>query len=181
MSPKSKLILSVVSLIFLSLFLLLVLVWPTSSGIQKISREMMADKEKAANLEARVENTEDFRKFLEEKEGDFKRAEGILIDSEVPIEFIGFLEKVSQDSDIFFKISSGSLNKGADDLWPSISFQVNASGDFSGLSRFLEKIESSPYLVEISNLALNQGGKAVGKEAPQGTLNAALSLKVFTK
>ncbi|MCX6760810.1 MAG: hypothetical protein NTZ84_01730, partial [Candidatus Nealsonbacteria bacterium] len=99
-------------------------------------------------------------------------------DSEVPVDFISFLEKTASQSSVSIEISPFSAGKSGKDSWPFLNFQVNINGSFPSFLSFLEKIENSPYLIEIQNLNISQSAEVKNSS---GNVNALISFKAFSK
>jgi hypothetical protein len=97
---------------------------------------------------------------------------------EVPVEFIGFLEKTAANSSVNIEISPLPVTKDETDAWSSLNFQIAANGSFPHLLLFIEKLESSPYLIEIQSLTISQ---LTGEKIPAGNINALFSFKVFAE
>jgi len=186
MRLKKKIIISIIFFLGLSILLIVFVLYPLFLEIKKISQDFLSQKQKLTVLEKKIENLEKFKlTFLEILPG-LEKIESLFVDSEVPVDFIHFLEKTSRDSKILLKISSISPLKTEKDPWPSISFQLSLAGSFPDLTRFLEKLESGLYLIEIQNLNIAHltetelKSKEYEKFSP-GDVKGLLSLRVFIK
>ena len=165
---KNKINLSIIISLISAILIFVFVIYPTLQEIKNNSRELVSQKAGLSYLEAGVADLEKFKIFSRESEEILKKTDNLFIDSEVPVEFISFLETTSQEYQLeigILPIVPGKIRK---DTWPSLVFQVTTSGLFSDFLKFLEKLENSPYLVEIQKLD-------VGKSA------ATLTIKVFTK
>jgi hypothetical protein len=154
--------------------------------ITKVSAEILFQRQDLASLAEQAKKSEDFQKFFKKEEANFLKLDAIFVDPKETLDFINFLEKTSRDCDLTLKISSSLLTKRKEDLWPSISFQMTATSPFPNFLKFLEKLESSPYLVEIRDLNISRLAEAEtkleGKEKfSAGDITANLLLKVYTK
>ncbi len=102
------------------------------------------------------------------------------MDSEIPIDFIRFLEKLAADSRVLTEISLGLGTGGSSSQekpWPSLYFQLSTESSFLNLSRFMEKLENSPHLIEIQNLSINK----TGEQESAKNVSANFLIKVFAK
>ena len=183
MNLKNRNSLAIFSLFILVIFLILFLIRPTFLEIKNISKEIKGEKEEIAILEEKTKNIENFREFYQEKEENFKKLDNIFVNQEVPVDFINFLEKVSQVARISLKISPTTPTK---DPWPSLGFQLNSVGSFPDFLKFLAKLESAPYLIEIQDLTINKLTETElqseeFKKLSPGSVKANLSIKVYTK
>lgn len=185
MSRKRKIQILLVFFFGITILLVIFLIYPLFSGIKKISQDFLSQKEELLTLEKKVENLEKFKIIFPEISGDLEKIDNLFVDREVPVDFIRFLEKTSRDSQVSLKISAGGALKIEKDPWPSISFQLFLAGPFPSLSQFLEKLESSIYLIEIQNLNISRLSETElkSKEFEKfslGDVKATLSIKVFT-
>jgi len=186
MTLKNKINLSLAIFIILSLSLILFLIYPFLQGIKNDSKELISQKQKIISLETKIESLMQFQTLWQGIESDFQETEKLFIDPEVPVEFISSLEKISKDCQMAIKISSTPSNGTEKDPWPSLFFQISSATSFPKFLKFLEKIETSPYLVEISSLNVRKLTEAELKSKEfegnsLGDVAAALSLKVYTK
>ena len=83
----------------------------------------------------------------------------MFIDADEPLDFLSFLENTSRDCGIAAKVSSVSSLDAKIGEWPSIGFQITSMGSFPKFLRFLEKLESSIYPIEIQTLSINRLSK----------------------
>ena len=124
------------------------------------------------SLEKKIENLKEFQTLWLEIEPNLKKIDQLFIDPQVPVEFVNFLEKIAKDSEILIEISSAISSKTEKDPWPSLLLQINSTAPFSEFLKFLEKIETSPYLIEIQNLN--------ARRLIEGDAEITLSVKVYT-
>jgi len=191
MTVKKKIIISIVFFLVLSILLIVFLIYPVFLEIKKTSQDFLAQKEKLTVLEQKVKNLEKFRITFSGISSNLEKIDNFFVDPEVPIDFIRFLEKTSQDSQLSLKISPGQAIKIKKDESPFIVFQLSLTGSFPNLAKFLEKLESASYLIEIQNLTITRlketeltqsfPEKELGEKYSLGDINAVLSIKVYTK
>lgn len=186
MSLKNKINLSI-TILFISIILLFVfLIYPIFLEIKKISQDFLSQKEKLVSLERKSENFQKFQSYYLEIKPNLEKIDQLFIDPKVPIDFIGFLEKTARDYQIPITISPGLPTKIEEDPWPSLNFQITSLSSFPDFLKFLEKLESSNYLIEIQNLNIARLTetelKTKGFEKfSLGDARAILSIKVYTK
>ncbi len=185
MTSKNKIYLY---LILFSLFggvLIVFLIIPTYRDIQKSLEEIVVQKQETAFLESKARDVEEFKKDYFKIKKSLEKIEVLFAKSEAPVGFISFLEKSSQDSFSPIEISYSVARKKGADSWPSMTFLINSQAPSFSFFQFLEKIESGPYLVEISNLNISKlREESFSEDQPEkgsfDYLRANLSLKVFT-
>ena len=165
--------------LFFALLILLVLL-PVFSMIPKNAKDLVDSKRETVSLASEIENLDKLAEQYQEYEPDFNKIESLFVDSEIPIDFIRFLEKLALDSMVSVEISLGSgkvASINQEQQWPSLYFQLSTESTLLSLSRFLEKLENSPYLIEIQNLSIS---KTDGQKSAKN-VSANLLVKVFAK
>jgi len=172
MTLKNKINLSLIIFIVLSVCLIVLVIYPLFKEIKNSSEELVSEKQKLFSLERKIENLKEFQTLWLKIEPNLKKIDQLFIDPQVPVEFVNFLEKIAKDSEILIEISSALSSKTEKDPWPSLLLQINSTAPFSKFLKFLEKIEASPYLIEIQDL--NARGLI------EGDTEITLSIKVYT-
>jgi Tfp pilus assembly protein PilO len=152
MTLKTKIYLSISISLVLALLLITLVIWPLWKDIRERSKELVLTKGKLILLENQLKNIEELRKIEERIKLTLEKTESLFIDKETPLEFISFLENLSQDCQISLKISLAPFKEIRVEAWSFLSFQITLTGSFPNVGRFLEKLESCPYLVKIENL-----------------------------
>ena len=170
--------------IFLALTILwvLFLIKPLYEDIKGGSQEIISKKQELFFLESKIENIIQFRKKYQEIKPNLERINSLLIKGGEPVDFIRFLERISQDSQISVKIYPSSVTKVEGDPWPSMNFRINTVGTLPNSLKFLEKLDSAPYLIKIQNLNIK---KLTQEELPEGSISESVEtnfiIKVFSK
>ncbi|MBL7150148.1 MAG: hypothetical protein ISS84_00760 [Candidatus Pacebacteria bacterium] len=189
MNPNKKIIFTSGILGIISLIFIFLIIYPLFNNIKKNSEVLISQKKELASLEGEIENLKNFEKIYQAHHQNLEKIDKLFIDPEIPtdiIKFVGFLRKIAEDSQIPIDISSPTPKKEiAADPWPSITFQVSCEGKFSNFGKFLEKIETGPYLIEILNLNTRRltEKELKPKEFEEFSLadsSISLSIKVFT-
>lgn len=144
---STVLIMAVFSLIFF-------LIYPLFQDIKNSSLGILEQKQKLLLLESRVENMEKFKTRYTEIEPDFKKTEALFIKADLPVDFIRFLEKTAKDSNIKVKISLSQGQQAEGKSWQIFPFQTAIEGSFSDFLRFLEKLQSGQYLINVQDLSV---------------------------
>jgi len=186
MNLKKKVNLSLIILAFLGIILIAFVIYPLFSGIKKNSEELVSQRKNLASFEANVKNLEKFKTLYQEIEPNLEKIDTLFINPEAPVEFISFLETTAQDSQIPIKISSALDSKTEEGLWPSLVFKITSISSFPKFLKFLEKLETSPYLIEIRNLNISELDEVeIRSEEFEAfsleDVKSTLSIKVFTK
>lgn len=191
MDTKKKINITIAIFLGSTILLIGFVICPLFQGIKNDSKELVSQKQKIISLEKKIENLGKFQIIWQGIEPDFQKIEKLFIDPEVPVEFISALEAIAKDCQMTIEISL-TLSSGTEkDLWPSLFFQISSATSFSKFLKFLEKIETSPYLIEISSLNVRKLTEAelaqpflqkeLGEGNSLGDVAATFSLKVYTK
>jgi hypothetical protein len=176
----------IVSLFFAGFFIALTifLIIPLVKGIEKDSRDLITVKGDRDFFSEEKKNIEKFEDVFKEIEPSLQKIDGFFVSSEVPIEFMSFLEKLALESNVSVKNPSVNLVESNKSSWPFLNFNLEVSGSFSSFSRFVEKLENSSYLIQVQNLNIKKINSDFSSSSQKGlsdTINASFILKVFAK
>jgi len=183
MKTKEKVYFSFL-LFFLGVLLLAFFSFSLFKEIKKQSQNLLNLKQNLAEKEIRLKNIQNLKLAEKEITKDLERIEKIFFNKEVPIDFINFLEKVSQDCEVVVeKISPLSSPKASTSSFPYLEFQMTGFSSFRGAICFLKKLEFGPYLIQVLSLNLSKLTKEELKnKALQGSfLNLGIVFRVYTK
>lgn len=177
MDLKKKII--VFSLIFgiVGLVLVCFLIYPLFKGIKKNSEEFVTAGKELILLQGKTGKVEQFRKTYEDLKPDLEKIDSLFTDPEVPIDLVKFLDKTAENFDLSNNISSVSVKTAETDPWTSLGFRMTLAGFLPNFLKFLEKIETAPYLIEVQNLAVEK----VSGNGSNLEVSAILVIKVYTK
>lgn len=174
MNIKRKII--TISVFFGALFLSLAffVIIPAIKEIRNLSLEYKNTQKEIFNLENEFLTIQKIEKDYEEFLKDYEeKIENFFIDSEIPVGFINFLEKIASSSDVLIKISSFSSTKEKNTPLGYTNIQINAEGELEKLLQFLEKIEKNDYFVETQNLSI--------KKVSTDKVNFTILIKVLAR
>jgi hypothetical protein len=155
--------------------------------LQKKSQEFAEMQNDFSYLSDRTSNILKIKKIYKDIEPDLEKVNNIFINPDVPIDFIRFLEKTSNDLNIFLNIGSISYKSDKTDTekWNYMEFQINIAGSFSNILKFINKIENGFYLTEISNINIKklteQEIASQYKNLSSDDVASNITIKVFTK
>lgn len=152
MNLKNKINLSLPVFIILSVILILFIIYPLFKEIKINSEDLISKKQSLTLLERKIENLKQYQTLWGQIEPNLEKINTLFIDPEVPVEFISFLETIARDCDLSVEIFPTLSRETAQDSWPSLFFQISSTTSFSKFLKFLEKLETSPYLIKIQNL-----------------------------
>ena len=166
---KNKINLSLAVFSILIIFLIVFVIDPLFKGIKNNSNDLIFQKQQFVSLETKIKDLQEFKVFSQNEKKNLEKIAKLFINPDLPVEFISFLENISNDCQIPIKISALPSKKEKEEaIWQSLNFQISCSGAFPKFLRFLEKLENSPYLITIQNVNIND-------------VNINLSIKVYAK
>ncbi len=186
MSPKKKIYLYLIIFGAVSLFFLFLITPHFLGEIRENSESLIFLKNELIFLQREIKNLRESELIYQSYQANLAKIDKIFVDPEVPIEFIDFLEKNAQVSQQKIEISLIPKKKVKDEPWPGLLFQVSTFGSFPNFSKFLEKLENSPYLIEILNLNIKKltEREIQSAEFPDlspGDVKSTFLIKVFVK
>jgi len=174
---KIYLTLAVSALLVVLAFIFVIL--PLFNEIKGKSGKLAAQKEEFSALEAKIANLKEFEGLYSELQYLLKEIDKLFVNSGVPVEFIGFLERTAKECRLEIEILSALNTKTEKDFWPSITFQAATTGSFLDFIKFLEKIENSLYLLEVQRISVNKPSE--DKDVVSEGVKSNFSVKVFVK
>lgn len=152
MTVNKKTAVSLVIFGIIILIFIVLVIHPLFEAIRVDSQNLIFQKNRKAELVLKTENIKEFQKNYKDYQSNLKKISDLFINSAEPINFIEFLEKEAANSQLSIKIAPFPPRETEEDPWPSMNFQLTLTGPFPNFLKFLEKLESSNYLIEILNL-----------------------------
>lgn len=182
MNSKQKIYLSITTFGVIAVLLLSFGIYPLLKDIQKQSEDFISQKEKMASIQREMKNFKEIESSYKANQDNLNKIDELFVDPDVLMDFISFLEKNAQVSQLKIEISP-LAQKEEIEPWPSLSFNISALGSFPDFLKFLEKLENSSYLIEIFNLNIKRlvEGEIKPETFSSGDINATFSIKVYTK
>jgi len=115
-----------------------------------------------------------------------EKLDKLFLNPEVPVDFIRFLEEESGNLGLLIKISPSIITSRKTDPWKSMGFQILLTGPFPSCLKFLEKLQTSPWLLEVERTEVQRiPEKELQSEELKdfslGDVFFSLILKVYTK
>ncbi|MBZ9572050.1 hypothetical protein KJA15_01775 [Patescibacteria group bacterium] len=184
LEPKRKIYLSLAIFGIITILLIVLIIYPFFEEIKKNSKELISQKKRQISLQEEIKSFKEIESLYKTYQSNIEKIDDLFAEPEAPIEFINFLEKNAEKSQLSIEISPMAEKETGP--WPSLFFQISTIGSFSNFLKFLEKLETGPYLIEISNLNVR---KITEKELrvkrfetfSLSDTNALFLIKVLTK
>jgi len=185
MNQTKKIYITLTVFIALGLIVFVLIIYPFFKEIKQCSEDLFLARKDLALLENKAQ------KFLTSKQElwalipDLEKIQKLFISPEIPIEFLQFLEKIAEQGNVLINISFSPQNQEEIMFFPFLNIQLSVSGACSDCLRFLEKLETGPYLIEIHQFTARElTEKQLRAEKHQdlcaGDSVFDLSIKVFT-
>ncbi len=185
MNSKNKIYIISITFGLITLILIVLFIYPLFKSIKNNSQELFSAKRELILLKNQIREIENFEVIYEDYQPNLARIDQLFIDPENPADFIQSLEKMAFDSGISMEIFPLILSKeeSETELWLSVTSQLSSNSSFPNFLRFLEKLETTPYLLEVQNLVLRRlNERELGKEEYSlGDIKAICLIKVFAK
>ena len=186
MNNKRKIVLISVVSGAISLALISFIIFYFSKEIKNYSQELLSVRNRLSSISGQTSGVSQIKEIYKEIEPNINKVDQSFVDSGVPIGLIKFFEETAKESNVLINISSSAIKETEEDLWLSIGFRTNLTGSFVNTLRFIDKIESGSYLVEIQDLKIQRLSESELKgiqysQFSLGDVNVNLSIKVYTK
>jgi Tfp pilus assembly protein PilO len=174
MNQKNKITITFGFFIILAILLSGFVVLPLLKGITHNAASYISDKNEISSINAEIANLGSLKDQYSDYKPSLDKINELFISSEVPINFIRFLEGLATSSQISASISPGSPLRVNKNSWKPLYFHITARGSFLQFSRFLEKLENAPYLIEIQNLNITS-------DMEKTAVSADFSIMIYAK
>jgi len=154
--------------------------------IKRSSQEFVLQGKTLALLEKQFQEFEKFEKDSTFYQSNLEKLDKLFLNPEVPVDFIQFLEEESGNLGLLIKIFPSIITSRETDPWESIGFQILVTGSFPNCLKFLEKLQVSPWLLEVQRTEVQRiSEKELQSEELKdfslGDIFFSIILKVYTK
>lgn len=185
MNQTKKNYIILASFLAVSSIVLIFIIYPFFKGIKQYSQDLFFTRKDLAVLENKAQKSLTSKQELLALRPDLEKIQKLFISPEIPIEFLQFLEQAAEQSNVLMNISFSSQSQEEITFFPFLNIQLSVSGVCSDCLRFLEKLETGPYLIEIHRFTAREFTKKQLKTEKYQNLYAGnsifdLSIKVFT-
>ena len=154
MNPKKKNQTALIIVLAALVFWLGLVIQPCFSAIKKLSQDFIFQKQELYLLKETTQNLEKFKIDYRQMETKLKKLEAGLVNFEVPVDFISFLETCADESEVKIKISSVHSTD-------NLRFQINSASSLPDLLKFLEKLRLSNYSIDLQSINIKKTDKGI--------------------
>jgi|GEM_PF-662302 hypothetical protein len=144
----------VLAVIAANAIMALFVVMPILSEIESSGLRVREQRDKIASCERRIAAVREFAVFAKEERTNLDKLDKVFVDAQLPLDFINVLERVARDTSVGIEFSSSIIQPKKADSWPMVGIEAQVAGETEAILRFIKKIETSPYLVEIQGVEI---------------------------
>jgi len=171
MSANKKIYISLAVFLAVTLCFVCFVFFPLLRGIGQDGDEIVFQQQKLYALKTREATLSELRRNHREYEEKLSKVENLFWDPEYPLEALDYLEKLALLSGVEINTSALShSDRGSP--WQFFSVKISLVSNFDNLMRFVDGLENTSKLVEISNPSFRKEGDQI---------QAAFSVKFFTE
>jgi len=184
MKEKTKIIIAILISLFCDLLIVLFLVAPAFGAIKQASFELLYYKKKLAQIKGEVANFQDFEAhhqlYLQNLQEMNALVENqLFIDKEVPLELVSFCQEEASRENLQFEITplrissqEESSQEGEKPPFDFLILRIKLEGKFPNLLRFIKRLESSQWLIQIQQINISK---------QEETVEANLLIRAYAK
>jgi len=156
------------------------LFFPLITDIRKTAQTIAEFRAAAAVDDSRVNNAADFAQFAKEEKENFLALAGVFADAAMPLDLIGTLETAA--ADVGARIEFLPMSAPPTGAESFLRLEAKIDGSAPAILRLIEKIENSPYLIEIESAAIfSETSAASGNTEEAGRVQGRILLKIYAK
>lgn len=187
MNSRKKIYISIIVFLVLNVLLVALFIIPILINIGKNSEDLVLQKGELARLKGEIKTFEEAESVYENSKGNIGKIEALFYDPDNPFDFLNFINEKPKSYGLENEISRFLADPDPQPgFWKSHSLQIKSMGPLTSLMKFIENLESGPYLAEVINISIKKISAdgsvsfATQKFSP-GDISASLSIKVYSK
>jgi len=178
-SEKKKIAIAFIgSALILCLFFFF-LIYPIFKRIQTRSIELILAEAEFQDAISRTEEISFWRQRYSEINAHFQILKSVFVDSNFPVDFIKFIEGLSEKSGVEVQISLITSASKKEGEAPCMRLGIIIKGDTANCLAFLDKLENSAYLVSIEHLKLFKSEGSYQADG-EGKTELRMTIKALT-
>ncbi len=161
-----------------------IIFFPARIVIKDIN-ELSSLRKTLFSLEEQEDNFSKLNKSYRINLETIKGIDNAFVNSEEPVDLLTFIEDLSEELELSTKITPTAPQKSKSDIWPSMIFKLSCKGESEKLIAFLEKLENSKYLMEMTDINLKKAKLlSIPSQEVHGTLDqieAEFTLRAYAR
>ena len=158
-SSKNKIYLTSGIMILVTIGLWFVVISPAIIKIKSYNFDIHDKRVTLKILQKQKEQTDLLERDYKKTQEDTKKISQVFIFRERTLDFISLIENIASEYQISQEISLEELGKSSGDI-QKLTLQLNLKGDFINLIKYINKVETLDYYVDINslNFSRQEGG-----------------------
>ena len=159
-----------------------IIFFPAKIVIKDIN-ELSSLRKTLFSLEEQEDNFDNLNKSYRINLETIKGIDNVFINSEEPVDLLTFIEDLSEELELSTKITPTVPQESKSDIWPSMIFRLSCKGGPEKLIAFLEKLENSRYLMEMTDINLKKAKvlSTPGQEENSDQIEAEFTLRAYAR
>ena len=159
-----------------------IIFFPARIIIEDIN-ELSSLRKTLFSLEEQEDNFNNLNKGYRINLETIKGIDDSFINSEEPVDILTFIEDLSEELKLSTRITPTVPQKSKSDAWPSMIFRLSCKGESEKLIAFLEKLENSKYLMEMTDINLKKTEllNTPGQGENSDQIEAEFTLRAYVK
>lgn len=143
------------------IFNLFILIFYYQKNINFKIKEVLDTEEEKKVIQREIEKIVAFKRKEMLEKNTIEQIRKILIDLQAPVDFLVFLEKISQKCNVWLEVVSVEEPMKASSEDNFLNFQLKTIGNFENIFCFLAEVEFSSFLIRIEkiNFSVKKEGK----------------------
>jgi Tfp pilus assembly protein PilO len=143
---------------------------------------MQTDIEARKNdLELKYIRGDDMNKMmrnLDKASSELDLLKSVYITKGKELEFITAIEKIAADNSISQKINLGASEPFSGNSYSKTSVQINPSGNYENIIKYIKALESLDYYLNISNISLSKSNQSPARSQLETSNNIDITLSI---
>jgi len=174
MNTKRNLLLAAALFLGAAFVFVSFVVYPVFRGVVHDHERALEQRREFVQLGEDREHLAEFERLFMREQSAFDQLERVFLDLRSPIEFFRFLDRSAEEFGITLEKTPGLPQTTPEEPWTYVDVHLEGEGTYPGALAFIEKIESSPYLLELKGLNFS---KAEGQLLVRFSINTRIYAK----
>ena len=188
-SAKNKIYISVSAFLLILALAYFFALSPIMHKLTDSAEKINLQKKSLSSVQSKIESLTQFKRNQAKYMPIIEKMESCFIKKDAPVNFIEFLETEASSSNLLIDISPAAnyFQKDKKTSWEESNFDLKVGGDFTSCLKFIHKLETAPYLIDIQKISIdsvnskNPPSQTFSKEADNEEAVALISIKAFSK
>ena len=149
--------------------------FPLIRGIMQDAKTIQEKKLEQLQQEMGRQEIQRYQAFAAQNKDKIQQFQKILVDKNLPIDFVEFLEETAQSANLSIEWTPrGTQQDASQKEWASLGYGVEGEGPYLSCLQFIRMLENAPYLITLKDIAIEQRRESQ-------TINCTLLFSVFAQ